>query len=1458
VAFQDPRTIIAEILRNNQTLQKLYEEFGVDFEQTQSELIKDVLLSDDDLIQANTVYTLAENPNSNSDIALINENISTVYGLYPGSIGSPHEDHYRNYPSSRRTSYIYFLKWLYYTYKYYNEEQFFFNNMLNRFVPDYDGQVISSTTHLKVYFDGLGILLDTLDQKIEDMYTLGNVDIVDEAYLQYLAQLLGYQKEDFSIQNISFRELIKNLVGIYQTKGTEYSFELFFKLLGFDAEVREYYWDRDAQNPEQFGSIANTDFLWYLTTQDPRLRTKEQLNNPAQAQPIQPINTADWVLPKDLRDFQVLQSDYSIEEILGYKNSDLDLEDRFTYFKTNFIQFRLIQFYTKQDLTAKDTETILKYVKFLTPIYISSFVEVATTPYQDFFELENPEASSIVFGGDPGIPAWVDILLPFIFITIKDYIPFSLSPASEEAVVIANYSWSDDDSSGTSDDALPIIFGDPAISIELEGTVFLTSSKDLSTEKYIGIKIDKGRGNKIAIQGNTIQTYDQLLTKLNSSFIVNGITATAIQVGFAPNFDIRIYSDAFGTTSKIFLASGLQNDLFSNLSATLPAPIDGIQSQKGYQDFGISYALGIDLTGLSASLTYNFYINVDIVDFIEVDCSGPIPNLTDATDIVNAVNNHYEEDIISSFVTSTTPEYLSSNSTTSGKILIGYRDTSTSNGRLVYMNSSGTVYRSGINFTLYDCRNIAIACSENESVDRNFVAFYDIINDFAKWTVFDNEGVKIIIAQELEASASGVGEIVATTLSNNKIAVAYTTTSPVGAVIKTFDLTGPTEVDSLIWTTGGITNIAIEALGDNLVVGGSTGTGGIIVYLEEDLTPSIGGTLAASTKTFTTHQSIADVNFIETVNTEILIAFRSILDDIGGSDETGYLTVYDDTGSLVTSQTQFTNDDLDLVTSSKTSNGNIFILYSKQSNGIAYFQIFSLTGTIYKKEQKFYSSTAFTEISLSLDDTGSIVANISISNRGYFTVWYHLGDISSISLNSRLVIQSQEAGDTWDDTVDNYADTSDQGHLFEIDGDTYEFDNFAEYHRGFGIDFTDERNKFNTFFSSSPNDDLIPLIQDVLTFVFTLLVGSNEFPSENVEKAGFYIKRNGYISRNRNFEVQGNIEKGYYTRHLDFSEDIRQDTYNRVKREVDWPQWNRENIANDDWSSWAMAIDYFQPSIEWPFVVMRGGMVFGGTYEGGQYFDFTAPVPIGGAIFAGTGYPYGPFSEYVAPISFGSIYTAGTGPYEAFYIWLVPEPTGKIQTSGIASTLFAFDYFYTMFGGMILSAADITADELGYIPLATGGAVLGGSAIYALGNVYIASGGATLSGVVTADELSYVYNGGGFMTLLGVTDTEYAIEYTPIGGMTLSGAALFEIEVITEMSGGIVTGGTIDFEFSIERTMEGGIVLSGTAETGIEFEFNGSGAMTLNGVTDITVEYVRDMSGGVIIQGSGAYQEAGL
>ena len=97
MAFQDPRTVIAETLQNNITLQNLYIEFGIDYDSIESELVNNVLYPDNTLIQANTVLALAENPNADPDISALNEAISTTYGLFPGVIGAPHEDNYKNY-----------------------------------------------------------------------------------------------------------------------------------------------------------------------------------------------------------------------------------------------------------------------------------------------------------------------------------------------------------------------------------------------------------------------------------------------------------------------------------------------------------------------------------------------------------------------------------------------------------------------------------------------------------------------------------------------------------------------------------------------------------------------------------------------------------------------------------------------------------------------------------------------------------------------------------------------------------------------------------------------------------------------------------------------------------------------------------------------------------------------------------------------------------------------------------------------------------------------------------------------------------------------------------------------------------------------------------------------------------------------------------------------------------------
>lgn len=1115
-------------------------------------------------------------------IAVLNESVSIAIGMYERIEGN-HEANYRMYKSSTGVLYTYLLKWIYYCYKYFNEEQFFFNNLLDHFVPDYDSRIISSTTNLKVYFDGLGILLDQLDHKIESLYSMGDIDTIDEKYLQHIAQLLGYQKEDWSIQNISFRELIKNLTEIYKRKGTVYSFELFFKLLGFEAQLREYYWDRDAENPEGFASITKYDYLYYLTVTDPRTRTVKQIENMVHTVPIQPVSVSEWVQPKDLRDFSELQSKYSLEEILGFKCSDLAPADRFTYFKTNFINFKLTQFYTKQDLTAKDTDTILKYVKFLTPIYVSAFIEVVTTPWVDNFENENPLASEVVIEGNPGTPHWVDIILPFLYVTLKDYIPITMAPAPENAVILIQHATSDLNQDGYSDSALPFVFGDPSHGINVRGSVnFSGNTVDLTTNKFVNLRVDKGRGFKIVLQGNTINTYNQLISALNTAFAVQSIPATAFAYGVSPNIDIRVKSNITGTGSKIYMSKGLIDDLFTSIGCNPEAAVDGKVGFNGYQEFGLTLTSLSQFTGLDPSKNYNFYIAINDDGFEQIDVSGINPAYTNLSEVINSINNHYILSSESNFVTSTVGQHLAMQLLNNGKLAIAFRDVGTNNGKMVIVNSDSTPYRAGINFSRFDCRNITIAASNNIAIKRFFLAYYDISTNQLKWTVFNNEGDKEINDRVLEGSGSQVVEVKAVTLKNNNVAVIYTVSSPTPkAILRIINLESLNEVGTATqWYNSGINNIAITTNGDHLVAAGSIGSGGgLLVYLKNDGSFAIDSDINASTKTFTNSgQLISDIRLAE-VNSKIFIAYKSNK-TTNPTDLKGYITVWSDgagaTGpSRLIAPSLFTGDDLLSIDLDITKNSNLIITYLKQDYH-AYAKVYNIDCQTQKKEFLLFDNEDVREFRCRILANGDLSVSFLLATRGYFEKFTYLGNFASQTVDGRLQLDSLAAGNTWDDTVENYAQASDQGHRFTIDGATYEYDNFSTNVRELGYNLTDERNRFNTFYSVSPNDDLVPLIQDTISLLFTVLIATDIFPNDNVDKVGFYLQRNGYITRN-NFNGETN---SYYSRHIDFSEDIRVDPY-RAITELKWPNWKKESQTYSNWSSWQMGIDEFKPSINY-------------------------------------------------------------------------------------------------------------------------------------------------------------------------------------------------------------------------------------------------------------------------------------
>lgn len=1443
------------IFSNNQTLQRLFLEFNIDFTSIQANLIN-TLIANDALIQANTVYNLGQNPNVDLNISALNQAVSIAMLLFPGPITSPFEPNYRNYlaPNSPYDTYVYFLRWIYYTYKYFNQDAFFFNNLLNTYIPTYDAEIISSTTNLKIYFDGLGILLDTLNNYIEQLYTLGNVNTIEDQYLQYMAQLLGYQKEDFTIQDISFRELVKNLITIYQYKGTDYSFDLFFSLLGFSTNLEEFYWDRDAQNPMNFGGVGPTSYLYYLTTQDPRYRTTEQISG--LPKPIQPIPAKYWVQPLDLRLFNRLQSTYSVSQIVGFQESSLPSTQRFTYFKTNYVQFSLNQYYTQQDLTAKDTDTILKYIKFLTPIYISSLIEVGITPWQDFFIQSNPVASSITIDSNPGIPPWVDILLPFLFITLREYPILELAPTPVNAVIIANNGWSDLNLDGYADTALPFIFGVPNYGTSIIGTVDISSPVNLDNfNNFIGIKLGQGFGTQLSIIGNTALTYNELVSSLNNVFTLNSINATAVVVGITPNLDIRIYSDSVGPTSKIFIIPGITSDLLTALNTTPLTPVDGNSAVAGYQDLGLHISVLSQLTNLAPTITYTFFINVDIAGYVQIDCSGSVPASSSGQDIVNAINNNYSLFNSNSFSFDLI-SYVSADIITTGQIALGYNDIGLGQGKVIILDDSGAIFATGDILSLYPTRNLAVASTRDINVDRFLVAWFDLnpAVNYAKWIVYDNTGSKINAEAELDTS---VNEIVATCLTNNNIVVAYTTGTD--GQFQIFDINGtPNQIrGATTWSFSGVANISITPLGTGFVITGNQAIGGVAVYFTQNGDPLLGHpspNVNQSTIQFTS-DTVANTSAIETPAGNLFVAYSTV------SSNPGYATVLGPLGNIIVPFTAVTPAAINFIQASNTSNSNVLVGYNKAADNFGYFKVLSPLAATYKNEATLYNSSAFSnpppnassppysesadgiEMTINLLPNASILFNLSTANGGVVQVWNYLGAVASITGNF-LTLSNPAAVSGWDANVNSYAATTDTAHLFVIDGQTFVSDMYSTYYESIGISFVRERNSFNTFYAGNPADDIIPLIEDALNMAFTVLIGVPEQPAADVDDVGFYITRNGYISRNESQQVSGNSYNGYYTRHQDYSDPIRTDLF-KIIDDINWNEWAKGNVTYANWDAWTLAIDYLVTT-QSPITYFASGIArLSGTAQYGKFEEFSYfptgnfitymsniitflstdnSVNTSAANFLTAGFSSGQLVQITGSVTnnvLGIIVSVTPTKMILTQCTIVNESDSNNITINVTALSFtgngqpygpAQNYRYTASGTAHFSGAAVTSAYTLYSYEASGTAHLSGAAItsYTWAWVYTATGRAILSGAITGTEISINYTASGTAVLSGAAITQANLYYTGSGTMIASGAALTSYSAIYEYTASgtaVLSGAALTQQYAINATVESGTAI---------------------------------------------------
>lgn len=283
---------------------------------------------------------------------------------------------------------------LIYTFQYSSVKSFFYTNW-NKFIPEFDKQLIENSTKLEMFHKSFMKEFDYFSQLISEISIINNIDKIPDQYLDYVSELLGYNRtaeEKTILDDKSFRALLKNIVDIYNRKGTNFSVELFFNFLGIDVDIEEFWFDRRfndtliTKNPFT-GSTDKNDYKFYLTTKSPRdgyYIGDYWMNKVAEK---------EWTTDcPNLIMFNYLASGNSnfvhtsvtkkaVSQLLLWENGaavapvEGNTGPFYKYFKTNYINLKMRAFKSNIStndnvMTTEDRALVDYFVKFIAPIFI--------------------------------------------------------------------------------------------------------------------------------------------------------------------------------------------------------------------------------------------------------------------------------------------------------------------------------------------------------------------------------------------------------------------------------------------------------------------------------------------------------------------------------------------------------------------------------------------------------------------------------------------------------------------------------------------------------------------------------------------------------------------------------------------------------------------------------------------------------------------------------------------------------------------------------------------------------------------------------------------------------------------------------------------------------------------------------------------------------------------------------
>ena len=346
----------------------------------------------------NTLYNLAQILLDNSDTIKENE----VWYLLSNNIAWDEIAYALGVNPKEMSSDTY--KLIMYTYKYCVVSSFFQNNR-DKFIPEADFYRMEENPAASAFYDAIMKEFDKMDTIIAKCAEYMSYDEIPYDLINYLTQLCGWEKKDILADEDTekyFRELAKNIIDIYRIKGTNYSYELFFNFLGFNIEVKEYYFDRRLYYSTSLGNEETDEdddstYEYYLTINNPSDNKLQNLGI------SEIVSEADITEQYSLKEFDELCDTYGVAAVLGYspiypvydsEGNIIEYKEYtgkvYKYFKTNAIYYTISL--AKSNPSEKQIEAVTKYLDFLTPSYVMRKLKIKTYEYND--------SETIAFDGD--------------------------------------------------------------------------------------------------------------------------------------------------------------------------------------------------------------------------------------------------------------------------------------------------------------------------------------------------------------------------------------------------------------------------------------------------------------------------------------------------------------------------------------------------------------------------------------------------------------------------------------------------------------------------------------------------------------------------------------------------------------------------------------------------------------------------------------------------------------------------------------------------------------------------------------------------------------------------------------------------------------------------------------------------------------------------------------------------